>query len=111
MAVITNPAACKDLMAASRPDPGPLTQTSTFRNPISIDSLAAAWAALWAANGVLFLEPLNPILPGEPQAITLPPSSVRVMMVLLKVALMWAMPWGSTLRPFFFDFLLLASAN
>jgi hypothetical protein len=30
---------------------------------------------------------------------------------LLKVALMWAMPWGSTLRPFFFDFLLLASAN
>ena len=47
-------------MAASRPEPGPFTYTSTLRKPCSIASLAAASTAICAAKGVDFLEPLNP---------------------------------------------------
>ena len=53
-------------------------------------------AATVAANGVLFLEPLNPALPAVPHAIALPRMSVIVMSRLLNVAEMWAMPSDST---------------
>ena len=60
MLLISNPAVCNERMAASRPEPGPLTNTSTVFNPCSIAALAAVSAASPAAKGVLFLEPLNP---------------------------------------------------
>src|SRR5207245_760059 len=46
--------------------------------------LAAESAVTWAANGVLFRDPLKPALPADSQAITAPSVSVRVAMVLLK---------------------------
>src|SRR5437773_604669 len=57
---------------ASRPEPGPLTNTSTFRRPRSYASFAAASALTWAANGVFFLDPLKPFRPAEDQLMTLP---------------------------------------
>lgn len=74
-------------MAASRPEPGPFTYTSTLRKPCSIASLAAASAAICAAKGVDFLEPLNPSFPELAQDNALPCRSVRVTIVLLKVDL------------------------
>src|SRR6266496_3308669 len=64
MAVISSPTACSDRMAASRPDPGPRTYTSTCLSPSSMALRAAFSAAVWAAKGVLFREPLTPALPG-----------------------------------------------
>src|SRR5207237_9193113 len=54
------------------------------------------------ANGVLFLEPLNPALPAEPHDTVFPWESVIVIVVLLKVALTWATPSASTTRLVFF---------
>src|SRR3989337_4437969 len=63
--------------------------------------LAAASAALCAANGVLFRDPLKPSEPELPQAITLPLISVIVTSVLLNDAWICATPvWI-----FFFSFL------
>src|SRR5215469_14593360 len=56
----SSPVACSDLMAVSRPEPGPLTKTSTLRMPCSIARRAAASAAIWAAYGVDLRDPLNP---------------------------------------------------
>ena len=70
--LISKPAACNDLIAASRPAPGPFTNTSTVFNPCSIAAFAAVSAASPAANGVLFLEPLNPNSPALAQDKTLP---------------------------------------
>src|SRR5574341_1000806 len=98
MTLISSPAACKERMADSRPEPGPLTHTSTLLTPYSSASLAQASAATPAAKGVDFLEPLKPTLPADLQLITFPRLSVMVTVVLLKVALTWAMPFGST-RP------------
>ena len=70
--LISNPAVCKERIAASRPEPGPLTYTSTVFKPCSIAALAAVSAACPAANGVLFLEPLNPNPPALAHDITLP---------------------------------------
>src|SRR4029078_1720826 len=53
-------------------------------------------AATVAANGVDFLEPLNPAFPAEPQARALPRISVMVMSRLLNVAEMCAIPSEST---------------
>src|SRR6056297_1608249 len=53
-------------------------------------ALVACSAAICAANGVDFRDPLKPALPPVDQASTLPCWSVKVMIVLLKVALMWA---------------------
>src|SRR6188472_2246099 len=53
-------------------------------------------AATVAANGVDFLEPLNPAFPAEPQARALPRMSVMVMSRLLNVAEMCAIPSEST---------------
>ena len=79
------PAAWRDRIAASRPGPGPLTNTSTCRRPCSLPFLAVSSPALWAANAVDFRDPLNPTVPGLPQASTFPWGSVNVIIVLLKV--------------------------
>src|SRR5580693_4518745 len=85
-------------MAVSRPEPGPLTKTSTLRMPCSIARRAAASAAIWAAKGVDLREPLKPTWPDDAQAMTLPPGSVIETMVLLNVLLMWACPCAMFLR-------------
>src|SRR5690242_2582635 len=58
--------------ADSRPDPGPLTRTSTVRSPLSVALFAAVNAACWAPNGVPLREPRNPSEPALDQAIVLP---------------------------------------
>src|SRR5690625_1385204 len=99
MAPTSRPAACSDRIAVSRPEPGPLTNTSTLRTPCSCALRAAFSAASCAANGVDLREPLNPTWPEDAQASTLPAGSVIVTMVLLKVLLMCAAPCGT----FFFS--------
>src|SRR5262245_22265286 len=94
MAVISSPTACSDRMAASRPAPGPFTNTSIDFKPNSI----ALRAAVWAANGVLLREPLNPALPALDHDTTLPILSVSVTIVLLKVAWMCATPVRTSRR-------------
>jgi len=88
----SRPVACSDRMAVSRPDPGPLTNTSTLRIPCSMARRAAASAAICAANGVDLRDPLNPTWPDDAQEMTLPTGSVIETMVLLNVLLMWACP-------------------
>src|SRR5579863_9283624 len=78
--------------ADSRPEPGPDTSTSSVRMPCSEAFFTASSAAIWAANGVDFREPLKPIVPEDDQAMVLPCASVMVIMVLLNVAFTWAMP-------------------
>src|SRR3982751_1048658 len=85
-------------MAVSRPEPGPLTNTSTLRMPCSMARRAAASAASCAANGVDLREPLKPTWPDEAQEMTAPVGSVIDTMVLLKVLLMCACPWATFLR-------------
>jgi len=68
-----------------------------------MDCRAAFSVALCAANGVLFLAPLNPQPPAEAQETTPPFVSVIVTIVLLKVAWIWTTP----LMTFFFTFLVL----
>jgi hypothetical protein len=94
----SRPADCSDLIAVSRPEPGPFTKTSTSRIPWSIATRAACSAAMPAANGVLLREPLKPWLPALDQDITDTARSVMVTMVLLNVDLMCAMPLGIFLR-------------
>src|ERR1700710_2927982 len=80
-------------MAVSRPEPGPLTKTSTFFMPCSAALRAAFSAAICAANGVDLREPLKPTWPAEAQLITAPEGSVIETIVLLNVLLMCAWPW------------------
>src|SRR5690606_29213409 len=94
----SRPAACSERIAVSRPDPGPLTNTSTLRMPCSMARRAAASAASWAAKGVDLRDPLNPTCPEDAHAMTAPAGSVIDTMVLLKVLLMWACPWATFLR-------------
>src|SRR3990172_7712038 len=61
---------------------------------------AALSAAICAANGVLFREPLNPTEPALAQATTLPTVSVIVTIVLLNVAWTHAIPWAIFLASF-----------
>src|SRR5262249_25946692 len=96
----SRPVACSDLIAVSRPEPGPFTNTSTLRMPCSIARRAAASAAICAAYGVDLREPLNPTWPEEAQEMTLPPGSVMDTIVLLKVLLMCAWPCAMFLRSF-----------
>src|SRR5690606_25766638 len=88
IAPTSRPAAVSERIAVSRPDPGPLTNTSTLRIPCSMARRAAASAAICAAYGVDLREPLNPTWPELAQAITAPLGSVMVTIVLLKVLLM-----------------------
>jgi hypothetical protein len=80
------PAFCIDLIAVSRPGPGPLTKTDMVFIPNSSAFFAASSAAIWAAKGVPFLVPLKPFFPAAPHDKTFPDSSVIVIIVLLKVA-------------------------
>src|SRR3954451_8731384 len=79
----SRPAAVSERIAVSRPDPGPLTKTSTFFRPCSWALRAALSAAICAAKGVDLREPLNPTWPAEAQLITLPCGSVIDTIVLL----------------------------
>ena len=65
---------------------------STLRTPCSMARRAQASAASWAAKGVDLREPLKPTLPAEAHDRTLPSWSVKLMIVLLKLDLMWATP-------------------
>src|SRR5215510_3048108 len=108
MALIVSPAACRAVMADSRPEPGPFTLTSISLRP-NLEALSAQTsAALWAANGVLLRLPLKPTVPADAVQSVSPLVSVMVTMVLLNVDLMCAMP-RLTLRRVFF-FLLLATS-
>src|SRR5215208_7126218 len=86
MLVTSSPAAWRERIAVSRPEPGPFTKTSPF--------FAAASAVTWAAKGVDLREPLKPAPPADSQATTLPSLSVSDTIVLLKLVLMWAWPKG-----------------
>src|SRR5215213_9039521 len=82
---IASPAAWSERIAASRPEPGPRTKTSTWRIPMSSALRAAESAARPAAYGVLLREPLKPAPPELPQHRALPCGSVIVTSVLLKL--------------------------
>src|SRR5215204_5544352 len=84
--------------AVSRPEPGPLTCTSTRRRPCSMAALAARSAACRAAYGVLLRLPLKPTAPDEAHEITFPDVSVIVTIVLLNELLMWTTPVEMFLR-------------
>src|SRR5712671_4728474 len=88
MALIESPEACKAVIALSRPEPGPLTLTSTSLTPYLVAVAAAVSAARCAANGVLLRLPLKPTVPDEAQHNASPLGSVIVTVVLLNVALM-----------------------
>jgi len=72
ISVISSPAPCSARIAVSLPAPGPLTMTSIWRIPWSIARRAALSAAVWAAKGVPFFAPLNPLDPALAQEITSP---------------------------------------
>src|SRR5215813_11092346 len=90
MALMVMPAACRAVIADSRPEPGPLTRTSISFRPNFVALSAAVSAARCAANGVLLRLPLNPTVPADAKHSVSPLVSVIVTMVLLNVALMWA---------------------
>src|ERR1700758_4957962 len=96
--VTSRPAAWSERIAVSRPEPGPLTKTSTFCRPCSMPLRAAASAVTCAANGVDLREPLNPAEPADSHAMTFPSRSVRATIVLLKLVLMWACPMAMFFR-------------
>src|SRR5438132_11749262 len=100
MLVIFRPSAFKARTADSRPGPGPLMRTSTFFTPHSCAARPACSAATCAANGVDFLEPLNPAAPEVAHDSALPWRSVIVTIVLLNDACTCTMPSAT----FFFVF-------
>ena len=107
----SRPAACRARIAASRPAPGPLTYTSTDFRPCSIAAFAAVSAAVCAAKGVDFLDPLKPRPPEDAHDRALPCVSVMVTMVLLKEERICAAPFSIFLRSRrFFTTLLLVVA-
>src|SRR5271163_2485515 len=109
MALMVRPAPCNAVTADSRPEPGPLTRTSISLRP-NLDAFSAhVSAARWAANGVLLRLPLKPTVPAEAKQRVSPLVSVIVTMVLLKVALIWAMPRLTLRRAL--RFLLLATGD
>ena len=67
---------CIERTAVSRPDPAPLTFTSNCLTPWSKSFFIRDSTELCAAKGVLFLAPLNPQVPEDDQATTLPLKSV-----------------------------------
>src|SRR5437870_1828704 len=107
MALTDRPPACRAVIADSRPEPGPLTRTSISFRPNLVARSAHVSAARWAANGVLLRLPLQPTVPAEAKQSTSPLVSVMVTLVLLKVALMWAIPRLTLRRAL--RFLLLAT--
>src|SRR5438128_2969717 len=107
IALMDKPAACRAVMADSRPEPGPLTRTSISLRPNLVAFSAAVSAARWAAKGVLLRLPLKPTVPAEAKHKVSPLVSVMVTIVLLKVALMCATPRFTLRRAL--RFLLLAT--
>ena len=85
MTVIFSPVDPRALIADSLPFPGPLMTTSTCFMPCSIAFFLLLRLLSCAANGVDFLDPLNPLFPDEDQDTVLPVVSVIVIMVLLNV--------------------------
>ena len=77
MLVTSRPQAESARIAASLPDPGPLTITSTVFNPCTKAAFVAVSAAICAAYGVDFLEPLNPRPPALAHDKALPSASVN----------------------------------
>src|SRR5215467_1641866 len=113
ISTMCNPAADSARTADSRPEPGPLTRTSTLFMPYwSRALLAAASEACCAAYGVPLRDPLNPMAPAEDQHRVRPSGSVMVICVLLNDAATCTTPCGTTLRSRFFlnSFLRLAAA-
>src|SRR3982750_1170971 len=91
------PAVCRAVMALSRPEPGPLTRTSSSLTPNLEAFSAACCPAHCPANGVLLRLPLKPHVPALAQQSVSPLVSVMVTVVLLNVACTWATP-AVTLR-------------
>src|SRR6476619_3339283 len=96
--VTSRPVFWMERTAVSRPEPGPLTCTSTRRRPCSIAARAALSAAICAANGVLLRDPLKPTPPDDAHEMTLPSVSVTLTMVLLNELLMCTTPLVMFLR-------------
>src|SRR2546428_12838748 len=92
IALTSRPVACRERIAASRPAPGPRTNTSIERMPCSSAFLAVASAVVWAANGVDFRLPLEHCAPAEPQAIAVPSMSLNEVLVVFEELLRWAWP-------------------
>src|SRR5437016_12887980 len=89
----SSPTVCRARIADSRPDPGPLTRTSSERIPTPFAAFPALSAACVAANGVPLRDPLKPMPPALDHATTLPSVSVIVTTVLLNEAWTCARPW------------------
>src|ERR1700759_1496356 len=100
MPVTSIPTFWIERIAVSRPEPGPVTTTSTLRTPCSIARRGACSAASWAANGADLREPLKPTLPADAQDSTLPSWSLIETIVLLNELLMCTTPWLTFLRSF-----------
>ena len=100
--VILNPALFSARTADSLPGPGPFTITSKFFRPNSATASHTLTAAICAANGVLFRDPLNPLAPAVDHANAFPCRSVTVIRVLLKDACTCAIPSLTVLRTRFF---------
>src|SRR5208282_3383657 len=96
MTTMCNPAAASARIADSRPDPGPLTFTSTLFIPYWSRAVPAAdKEACCAAYGVPLRDPLNPIAPADDAHNTRPSGSAIVICVLLKEAATCTMPCGT----------------
>src|SRR5437867_5413681 len=102
MDLISRPEAWSARIDDSRPEPGPLTLTSTVRTPCSRAAVAHACAAICAANGVPLREPLKPHRPALDQDSRLPCGSAIATTVLLNVAWTWATADGMFFFSFFF---------
>ena len=89
---ILKPLDCNARKAVSLPAPGPFNLTTKVFNPCSCAFDAAASAAICAAYGVDFLDPLKPFEPADDHATTLPLSSAIDTIVLLNVAFTKAIP-------------------
>jgi len=70
-------------MADSRPEPGPLTRTSTSVTPTFLALSAHCSAARWAANGVGLAAALETDRPGRVPTDDLGPWNRRLQMVVL----------------------------
>ena len=82
---ILKPLACNALSAVSLPEPGPFISTDKTFIPNSSALEAAASAAICAAYGVDFLDPLKPFCPADAHDITFPLVSAIEIIVLLNV--------------------------
>src|SRR6185312_11713000 len=100
MLFTVKPAACKAVIALSRPLPGPFTRTSTSLTPNLLAFSAHCCAAHWPAKGVLLRLPLKPQVPALAQHSVSPLVSVIVTVVLLNVAFTCATPKVTFRRTF-----------